>query len=153
MKTTVWRSVFLAVLLSALARPDTVTKIDHSSVNGSLTKMSGDVITWEARYPGGPQTQQIAMSEVASIEFNDTTFNPGAPPAPLGIAPPKPQKGKSATTTRARPQTVSPDTLILRGGMRKSCQVTTIDQQFVHCAGKGLDFPRATTLLVLVSAR
>jgi len=146
MRTAAW-SLLFAVLAAVPAFPDTVTKSDHLSVNGSLKQMSGGVITLEAQFNSGNgtpvmKTLLISITEVESIEFNSTTFNPGAPPKALGITPPP-------TTSN---QAAAADQLILRGGQRKECKLIGIDQQSVHCVGKGGDYTRKVTLRILVGA-
>jgi hypothetical protein len=139
MKIALWIS---AILLAAVpARPDTVTKTDHTSVNGSLIQMSGGTVTLQARFGTSTQTVSIAMGEVGAIEFNQTTYNPGAPPKALNSASSVP---KPATTA---------DVLVLRGGQRKDCDLISIDQRTVHCAGKNADSTRNVTLRILVNVR
>jgi hypothetical protein len=138
-RTALWSSVF-ALVSAVSAFPDTVTKTDHLSVNGSLKQMSSGVITLEAQFGSGTKTLLISINEVESIEFNNTTFNPGAPPKALGITPP-PSTSKLAFAA---------DQLILRGNQRKGCKLIGIDQQYVHCAVKGEDYARKVTLRIQV---
>ena len=124
-----------------------VTKTDHLSVNGSLSHMSDGVITLEAGFASGTKTPiiktlRIPISEVESVEFNYTTFNPGAPPKALGITPPP-------TTSK---QPAAADQVLLRGGLRKDCRLIGIDRESIHCAGKDADYIRKITLRILVGA-
>ena len=63
----------------------------------------------------------ILMSTVASIEFNSTAFNPGAPPKAYGLGP-----GNSRTPRPAPPkEPIVTDAVELRGanGERQPCKV------------------------------
>jgi len=141
MRRAGWSWVLFGLLAAVPALSDTVTKSDHLSVNGKLTQMSGGVITLVAQFKSGPQTLQIGIADVETIEFNDTTFNPGAPPKALGLTPPP------AAPTR---QAGVAGQLILRGGKPATCKLLSIDAQMVHCEGKDGDHPRRVTLRILV---
>jgi hypothetical protein len=145
MKRAVWCLLF-ASLATIAAFPDTVTKTDHLSLNGSLTQMSDGVITLEAEFASDSKTPiiktlHIPIGEVESIEFNDTTFNPGAPRKALGLTPPPPPSKQPAA---------APDQLFLRGNRRQECKLIGIDQEFVHCAGKDGDYGRKITVRIQV---
>lgn len=141
-------STVIALLSALSALCDTVTKNDHLSVNGSLTRLSDGVITLEAQFAQRGKTPEIkvlhiSISDVESVEFNYTTFNSGAPPKALGITPaPVPSKEPLAAA----------DQLLLRGGQLKACKLIGIDQEFVHCAGKDGDYPRRVTRRIQVGA-
>jgi hypothetical protein len=147
MRIAVW-SLLFAAFVPVSAFPDTVTNKDHLSVNGLLTQMSDGVITLEAEFASDSKTPMIktlhiSIREVESIEFNDTTFNPGAPQKSLGITPPP-------ANPKQTPGVV--DQVVLRGGILKDCKLLGIDQESIHCAGKGADYMRKITLRIQVSA-
>ena len=124
-------SVVLGLLMLPSSHGDTVTTLDHLSVNGVLTKMSEGKITLGARYAAGPKTLMIPMNTVESIEFNSTAFNPGAPPKAYGLGP-----GNSRTPRPAPPkEPIVTDAVELRGanGERQPCKVISIDENIVHC--------------------
>ena len=147
MKIAAWSSL-LALLAAAAAFPDTVTWTNRLSVNGSLTHMSDGLITLEARFASDSKTSKtpliktlhIPISEVESIEFNYTTINYGRPSAALGSTP-LPSTSKQPLAT---------DQLLLRGGKKEECKLIGIDQESVHCAGKGGDYSRKITFRILV---
>src|ERR1039458_2004562 len=135
MRTAGWSSLF-ALFAAASAFPDTISKTDHLSVNGSLTNMSDGVITLEAEFASGSKTPllktlHIPIREVESIEFNDTTFNSGAPQKSLGITP-------LPATPKRTPGAA--DQVLLRGGLHKDCKLTGIDQESIQCDGKDADY-------------
>jgi hypothetical protein len=146
MRTAVWGSILFTLLAVVPAFPDTVTKTDGLSLNGSLRQMSGGVITLEAQFKSGGaapiyRTLYIKISDVESIEFNYGTFNPGAPPRAVADSPPPPaQSGQAALA----------DKVVLKGGTIKTCKLIGIDQQLVHCAGNGGDYDRKVTFKILV---
>jgi hypothetical protein len=147
MRTAAWSSLF-ALFAAVSAFPDTVTKTDHLSLNGSLTHMSDGVITLEAEFASDSKTPliktlRISIREVESIEFNDTTFNPVAPQRSLGITPPP---------ATSRPTPAAADQVLLRGGGLKDCKLIGIDKEAIHCAGKDADCDRKITLRIQVSA-
>src|ERR1035438_3575933 len=112
-------SVVLGLLTLPSSYGDTVTTLDHLSVNGVLTKMSEGTITLEARYAAGPKTLMIPMSTVETIEFNSTAFNPGPPPKPYGLGP-----GNSRTPRPVPPkEPIVADAIVVRGarGERQPC--------------------------------
>jgi hypothetical protein len=120
---------------------DTITTRDHVSVNGSLIKMTDDQLTIMARYRTGNKTLSIKITDAEIIEFNNTTFNSGAPPKELGIGPPL-----DSGPVPAHQRTAS-DTIFLRGS-HKACKLIGIDTQFVHCAGKDGEYPRRIVLRI-----
>lgn len=147
MRTTVW-SLLFAAFAAVSAFSDTVTKKDHLSVNGSLTHMSDGVITLEAEFASDSKTPtiktlHIPIREVESMEFNDTTFNPGAPQKSLGITPPP-------ADPKQTPGAVDQVVVVLRGGIPKDCKLVGIDQESIHCGGKGADYMRKNTLRIQV---
>lgn len=145
MRTAFWCLLF-ALFATIAAFPDTVTKTDHLSLNGSLTNMTDGVITLEAEFPSDNKTPlvktlRISIHEIESIEFNDTTFNSGAPRKALGLTPPPAPSKQPA---------VAPDQLFLRGNRRQECRLIGIDQESVHCAGKDGDYLRKITVRIQV---
>lgn len=149
-------SVILGLLMLRSSHGDTVTKLDHLSVNGILTKMSEGTITLEARYGSRPKTLIVPMSAVEIIEFNSTAFNPGAPPKAYGLGP-----GISHTPPPAPPKEhIVTDAVELRGakGEREPCKVTSIDESIVHCEassgtkgkGKPSEYARWIVLRIVV---
>jgi hypothetical protein len=142
---------FSAVLLAffALRSPgwsDTVTTTDHLSLNGSVKKMSDGIITLEARFNSGTRTIAVKIAAVDTIEFNATTFNPGAPPNVLGIGPPR--EGNSAA-----PETTAKDTIVLRGNERRDCQLVSIDADSVYCKGEHTPYSRRVVLRIVVGSK
>lgn len=124
-------TLLLGLLTLTLSYGDTITTLDHLSVNGLLKRMSDGTITLEARYASGSKTLMIPISRVETIEFNSTGFNPGAPPKVYGLGP-----GVSSTPRLSPPQqSVVADTIELRGagGERQPCKVVSIDDNSVHC--------------------
>jgi hypothetical protein len=155
MKTTLLKNTaVLGLLTAASGWADSVTTLDHLSVNGVLTKMSGGTITLEARYAFGPKTLTIPVSTVEAIEFNSVAFNPGAPPKAYGLGP-----GVSPGAPAPKPP-VATDAVELRGsnGERQPCKVASIDEGVVHCEaassgkdkGKPMEYPRRIVLRILV---
>lgn len=154
MKLTLWHAAVLGLLTLAPGYADSVTTTDHLTVNGVLSKMAQGTITLEARYASGTKTLMIPMSMVASIEFNATAFNPGAPPKAYGLGP-----GDSTAERPAPPkQAVAADAIELRGasGERQACKVSSIDEGSVHCEaasvskGKRAEYPRRIVLRIVV---
>lgn len=157
MTLTIFRATMvLSVLAGTSGYADTITRIDHSSVNGVLAKLSEGAITLEARYTAGPKTLNILLSSVESIEFNSVAFNPGPPPTAPGLGPgtsPVPRPASTAQSTFS-------DAVELRGGngAHQSCKVVSIDENMVHCEavsgenpkGKLREYPRRIVLRILV---
>ena len=146
MRTAVLCLVF-ASLATIAAFADTVTKTDHLSLNGSLTSMTDGVVTLEAEFPSRNETPlvktlHISIHEIESIEFNDTTFNSGAPRKPLGLIP---------LYAPSKQQAAAPDQLFLRGNRRQECRLVGIDRESVHCAGKDGDYDRKITVRIQVA--
>ena len=156
---TLTNSAMMGILLLSSTQADTITTLDHLSVNGVLTKMSDGMITLEARYASDPEKRMIRMipmSSVESIEFNSTAFNPGAPPKAYGLGP-----GNSGTPSPGSPkEPIVTDAVELRGakGERQPCKVISIDENVVHCEAassakdkvKPSQFARRIVLRVLV---
>lgn len=142
-----WSATLLVLLaLRSPARSDTLTTTDHLNVNGFLKKMSDGIITLEARFNSGTKTIEVKIAAVDTIEFNATTFNPGAPPKVLGIAPPR-------ESNSIPPEESARDTIVLRGGQRKGCQLLSIDPDTVHCRGEKDGYSRRVVLRILVGSR
>ena len=148
-------SVVVGLLMLPSSYGDTVTTRDHLSVNGVLTQMSEGTITLAARYATGSKTLMIPMSQVESIEFNSTAFNPGAPSKAPGLGP-----GNSRTPRPApRKEAIVNDAVELRGakGERQQCKVISIDKDIVQCEasgaidrGKQSQFARRIVVRILV---
>lgn len=132
MKLTILnKAVVLSISALVPGYADTVTTLDHLSVNGVLTRMADGMLTLEARYASGLKTLMIPTSRVEAIEFNSTAFNPGAPPKAYGLGP-----GVSPGPHSAPPkQAVVTDAIELRGGNGEyqPCKVVSIDENVVHC--------------------
>ena len=150
------KSALVACLTATPCFADSVTTVDHLTVNGVLTAMSEGKITLEAHYASGTKTLTILLSNVETIEFNTLAFNPGPPPKTLGLGP-----GTSTATHPAGPaQPTAGDTLEFRGsnGQRQPCRLISIDAYKVYCetpttgkkADKPIEFPRQMVLRVLV---
>ena len=155
MKLTIWNAAVLGLMTLAPGRADTVTKTDHTSVNGVLTKMAQGTVTLEARYASGKKTLMISMGMVESIEFNSIAFNPGAPPKAYGVGP-----GLFPVESAPVKQPVAADAIELRGsgGERQPCKVVSIDEGVVYCEavagakdkGKPAEYPRKIVLRIMV---
>ena len=138
-----------AVLVGLTVIPtwaDTVTMTDHLSVNGKLTGMSDGVIKMLVQFKtdtglSKPESKDIQIRDVESIEFNNTVVNLGAPPRSFGITPPPPSAKQAPTN----------DELILRGGQRITCKLVRIDTDKIHCAGERDGHSRAITRRIMVS--
>jgi hypothetical protein len=150
------KSAFIACLTATPCFADSITTIDHLTVNGILTAMSEGKITLEAHYASGTKTLTIPLNNVETIEFNSVAFNPGPPPKALGLGP----GTATATHLASPPQPAASDTLEIRGsnGQRQPCRLISIDADRVYCetptVGKKKDkpneFPRRIVLRVLV---
>ena len=137
----------LFVALTATARADTITAKDHVSMNGTVKELSGGVISFEARFSSGSKLLRVELRAVESIEFNATSFNPGAPPRSPGFGPPLDSQANNVKDSAVTA------TIVLRGGQRRPCELISIDQSQVHCAGKDGDYNRAIVLRVLIGTR
>ena len=147
MKTTLGTLALLTLFTSAPAYPDTVTMTNHLSVNGVVKQMENRIILLDAKFREGTKSLTVYMSEVESIEFNSTTFNPGAPPKVLTIGRPSDSK------LPVDPHRLAGDTLVLRGGARKECKLHFIDPQVVRCEGKNNDYSRKSVLKIFIGVR
>lgn len=141
-----WILVSFGLLFGSSVWSDTITTTDHLSVNGSLVNMSDGILTLNSRFNSGTRTLQIQKTAVQSIEFNSTTFNPGAPPKVLGIGP-----ARDGPTAPAKVN--SGDVVVLRGNQRRDCKSLNIDADMVRCGTKNNEFSRKVVLRILVGAR
>jgi hypothetical protein len=139
-------AIVLALLACRPARPDTVTRTDGLSINGSIVEMSNGVLTLDAWFSSGEQRMPIPIKYIQSIEFNSDTRNFGAPPKVLGIGPPAGQE-----TPPKEP--LSGDVIVFRGGARQPCILVRIDADRVHCGPKETPYGRITVLRIMVGSR
>lgn len=62
------------------AKADTVTTSDSRGWNGSVKTIQGGVLTLQARFSNGPASVRFGANYIRAIEFNKSTYNPGAAP-------------------------------------------------------------------------
>jgi hypothetical protein len=123
-----WLAGALILLAGISARSDTITTKKNLSVNGDLLSMSNGVVTLNAHFPSGWKTLSFRVDSVRTIEFNSTDYNPGAPPAVMGIGPPQ-----SNPTAPAPAEVIGGDVIVLRGDDRIPCKLLSIDASRVYC--------------------
>jgi hypothetical protein len=127
------------IALAALtAEADTVTTRDSRSWNGNVTNTQGGILTLNATFPSGMQTLLFGAAYIRAIEFNTTTYNPGANPLKLL---PKPDGGQLRGAVYMRNKTPP----------HKCAMDITIDGTHVNCDGQSLD--RQNVMRVLVAAQ
>jgi len=95
-------AVCVVVLAAFVAKADTVTAKDSRSWNGRA-EIQGGVLTLVADFPSGKGSVHFAGSYLRAVEFNATTFNPGAAPTL-----PAPSRGKLAGTVYLKDRTKPP---------------------------------------------
>src|SRR5215510_4612507 len=102
----------LLVLMASSSVPvlaDSVTTSDNLTLFGRIDRFDRTEAKLTARFPSekGIQTREVIISRgnILRIEFNATTFNPGAPPP--GVRP---------AQTAPAPPTAGGDIIVLRGG-------------------------------------
>lgn len=124
--------VCAAMLVGALAgEADTITSRDSRSWNGNLLQLKNGVLTLAAHFPSGaPVSLQFGPNTLRSIEFNSTTFNPGAVPK---LAP---VNGGSVSGT-----------IYLRDKSGHKCGNITIDAQNVACSAGS--WPRSNVMRII----
>lgn len=123
--------IVLIMLATLTANADTVTTRDSSSWNGRVT-IAGGILKLMATFPGGkPSTLQFGANYVRAIEFNTTTYNPGADPTKLL---PKPS-GQPFHGT-----------IYMLNKTSQTCGVITVDSPHVACDGK----PIAGVIRILI---
>lgn len=103
-----------------VAEADTVTARDSSSWNGRITISEG-VLKLLANFRTGKLTLQFGAKYVRSMEFNSTTYNPGADPTRLL---PKPNGGSFSGT------------IYMQNRTNQQCEKITVDSGRVSCDGK-----------------
>jgi hypothetical protein len=125
-----------AVMLacSMAAKADTITSRDSRSWNGQLIHLQNGVLTLAANFPGGKASLQFGPNTLRAIEFNPTTYNPGAAPklAPVSGGP------------------VS-GTIYLRDKSGHQCTNIAIDANTVSCSAGS--WPRQNVLRIIFGAR
>jgi hypothetical protein len=128
--------LWAAILACSLAcEADTVTSRDSRSWNGSVLQLKGGVLALSAHFPSGaPVSLQFGPNSLRAIEFNPTTFNPGAAPKLAGVS------GGALTGT-----------IYLRDKSGHKCGNITIDAQTVACSAGS--WPRANTLRIIFDAQ
>lgn len=140
-----WSYTAVLLLTCGLARPDTITMKGGVSVNGSVLGMSSGNLEFKAQFASEEKDAKIPIQDLRSIEFNSLTTNLGAPPKILGFGPPS---GQTAS------QDVLPegDTVVLRGGVRRSCTLLGIDAERVHCGPNDAFYSRNKVLRVVMGS-
>jgi len=152
MKNNWQRAITLLSLITVPAWSDTITVKNNSSVNGSVIKMSGGIITLDASFTSELKSLPIPITAVRTIEFNGIRFNPGAPSSVMGIAPPNKEAADAQQTPKENEPTTG-NVIIFRGGQQRVCQLLSIDVDRVHCLGKGNDYSRTIVLRIVVDAK
>jgi hypothetical protein len=134
----------LALLLVAIALPalaDSVTTKDNLTLFGHVEQLDSSRLKLTARFPSqkGVETKELEIprSEIVKIEFNATTFNPGAPPP--GLLP-----GSSKATATSN----STAMIVLRGGQQQKCDGALIDGPKVYCGKQ--EWERALTIRIVL---
>ena len=112
--------IVLIALAAMMSKADTVTTRDSSSWNGSVT-IAGGVLKLMAIFPAGKLTLQFGANYLRAIEFNTTTYNPGADPTKLL---PKPNGG------------LFRGTIYMLNKTNQKCANITVDAGHVSCDGK-----------------
>jgi hypothetical protein len=129
----------LVLVMSALA--DSITTKDNLTLFGHVEELDSSQLKLSARFPSenGVETKEfeIPRTKIVKIEFNATTFNPGAPPPGLL---PSTSKGRAVSNGSAM--------IILRGGQQQRCDAVLIDGQNVHCGKQ--EWERALTIRILL---
>lgn len=76
------KSIWAVILACALGgNAETITSRDSRSWNGKIVQLQGGILTLNASFPGGKTaTLKFGPKTLRGIEFNRTTFNPGAAP-------------------------------------------------------------------------
>jgi len=132
----------LVVVVSALA--DSVTTKDNLTLFGHVEELDSSRLKVSARFPSqnGVETKELEIprTEIVKIEFNATTFNPGAPPP-----------GLLAGTSKGIAVSNSSAMIVLRGGQQQKCDAALIDGQKVHCGKQ--EWERALTIRILFRGR
>jgi len=137
-------AVSLICLWGSPCWSDTITTTDHLSVNGELKNMSNGEITLVAYFSSGTRIIDVKIAAVAIIEFNSTTANSGAPPAKIGISP-SPENSNVVEEEK--------DTIVMRGGLRQSCDLLSIDKDSVHCKGSKESYKRRSVIRIVMGAK
>ena len=126
------RTCHVLLLCSLLAEADTITTRDSRSWNGAVQQIQNGVLTLSASFPGLKKQLQFGPKILRAIEFNPTTFNPGAPPNP------SPASGGALSGT-----------VYLRDRSSHACDNLTIDGQNVKCSGGS--WPRQNVMRILLN--
>ena len=127
-------TIVLIAFAAFTAEADNVTTRDSRSWNGDLTTLQGGVVNLNATFPSGTQVLPFGTDYIRSIDFNTTTYNPGANPIKLL---PKPGGG-----------TLLPGTVYMRDKTPfRKCGDITVDRTHVNCDNQMLD--RAKVLRIL----
>lgn len=133
-RMSIWKIGVIALATLAAAKADTVTTTDSRSWNGTIT-IQGGVLELQAGFPGGKSVPlQFGADYIRAIEFNATTYNPGALP--------KLPQAKSGTLS---------GTAYTRDKKANMCRNITVVKTRVNCDGTSLD--RQNVLRILVNPR
>jgi len=123
-----------AILACSLAsEADSVTSRDSRSWNGKALLQNG-VLTLSASFPGGAASLQFGPNTLRAIEFNPTTFNPGAAPKLAPVS------GGSLSGT-----------IYLRDKSGHQCAKIAIDANTVSCSAGS--WPRPNVLRIIFAAQ
>lgn len=153
MRITMCRLSLLLTVSTALCCADTVTRRDHSSVNGAITGIAAGKLKLVARFRSKalPVEIDIPLNEIEIIEFNTSTYNSGAPPTVVGFSPEATQTKQNAVSAPAT------DVVVYKAGGTSMCTVVSVDENYIQCGepgSKGSEhINRATVLRILLSAR
>jgi hypothetical protein len=120
---------------SLVSKADTVTSRDSRSWNGSVVEIRGGVLTLSAHFPSGaPVSLQFGPNTLRAIEFNPTTFNPGAAPKLTPVS------GGALSGT-----------IYLRDKSGHKCANITINAQTVSCSAGS--WSQQNTLRIIFDGR
>ena len=128
--------VVLITFAALAAKADTVTTRDSSSWNGTVIQIEGGVLQLKAAFPTGTPTLNFGANYLRSVEFNTTTYNPGANPTKLlPKANGKPFSGTVYMVKAQQPQNCTNITIFVGSG-------------HLLCDGQSLDLKNVIRLLI-----
>jgi hypothetical protein len=128
MRTRVLVTIAASVAVTAALSADTITADDHRSLNGTVERLDADSLTLRAEFTKETKVLTLPRARLTEIEFNDETFNGGAPPS-VGVRPPTPA---AAPARPASPQ----DTVLFVGGDRRQCDRVMFDGARLTCGAE-----------------
>jgi hypothetical protein len=143
MKPIVLVSLLFALHSTVIA--DTATMRSNNSLNGTVVGLQERHLVLRAGFGSGVKELQIPRTEIKSIEFNRSVFNPGPPPAYYQARPPgerersRNDQSKPAATTSDEPGDPEVgDVVVLKSGGTRKCGVAQVDSTSVHCGGEAI---------------